>query len=167
MWSVALFRILQGSRFLTLLLNISEKIAGTIVNAQEPNNPAKNRQIMTVWMSLATATAIKKIPMPVAEMRIGGRLPYSSLIGAQNIGPKAYPSTNSDVPKVVTSCPTLKAVPTAVAAGEKIDEARVAVREVNTRIVNMAIFFFKGQFWGCFGSSGPSNSTMYSSESGS
>lgn len=62
------------------------------------------------------------------------------------MGPKAYPSTKREVPSVVTSLPTWNSVPTAVAAGEKIEEASVAERESKTRIEEIMSLCFKGQF---------------------
>jgi hypothetical protein len=65
------------------LLKISEKIAGTIVRAQDPKSPAKKRQIRSVWMSFDTATAIMNIPKPVDAIMTGRRRPFNSEKGAQ------------------------------------------------------------------------------------
>ena len=58
-----------------LLLNISANAAATTAKGHEPNKPSKNRQIMTVWMSFATATPIANTEKPKAAMTRGRRRP--------------------------------------------------------------------------------------------
>jgi hypothetical protein len=56
---------------------------------------------------------------------------------------------------------------TGLVAAEKILDPMVAARASNAKIAPIPSFFFIGQFCACSGSSAPSNSTTYSSRSGS
>lgn len=58
-----------------LLLNMSVNAAATTARGHEPNKPSKNRQIMIVCTSFATATPIAKIEKPKAAMTRGRRRP--------------------------------------------------------------------------------------------
>jgi hypothetical protein len=169
----------------TSLLNMSANTAATMARGEEPQRPAKKRQIMTVWMSLATATAIVKMEKPKAAITSGGRRPYSSEIGAHMTGysvskssmwqrevedlrgPKAYPNTKRLVPSVPTSLPTPNWAATGPVALEKMEEPIEALNASKASMTPMVSFFFVGQFCACSGSSWPSNSTTYSSRSGS
>lgn len=51
-------------------------------------------------------------------------------------------------------------------AAEKIEDVKAEVMVVYPSMIAVTIFFLRGQFWACIGSSGPSNSTTYSSRSG-
>lgn len=57
------------------LLNMSEKIAATTARGQDPKRPPKNRHIMIVCRSLATATAMEKMPNPKDPTKMGSRRP--------------------------------------------------------------------------------------------
>ena len=58
-----------------LLLNMSANAAATTARGQEPNKPSKNRHIMTVWISFATATPTANTEKPNAAMTRGRRRP--------------------------------------------------------------------------------------------
>ena len=87
-----------------------------------------------------------KMPKPVDARMTGSLLPYNSESGAQNRGPTAYPRTNNEVPSVTVGWLTPNLVPTVVPAGENTADAKVAVRELNTRRAKMIIFRFDVQF---------------------
>lgn len=71
------------------LSQMSEKTAATTANGQLPKIPQKNRQIMSVCKSFATATAMLKTPNPNMAMIMGIRRPWSSDRGAHIKGPEA------------------------------------------------------------------------------
>jgi hypothetical protein len=71
--------------------NMSAKTAATTANGADPNNPAKKRQIKTVWRSFPAATAKLKMAIANGAMSNGNLLPFSSDNGAQKMGPKAKP----------------------------------------------------------------------------
>ena len=68
---------------------MSENTAATTANGELPKIPAKKRQIMTVCRSLATATAVLKMPNPNIATIMGRRRPLSSEMGAHINGPEA------------------------------------------------------------------------------
>ncbi|RMZ89330.1 hypothetical protein DV736_g3460, partial [Chaetothyriales sp. CBS 134916] len=90
------------------LSKMSASTAGTIDSWLAANNPEKKRQIINVWMSLATAEAIRKTLSPNSPTANGSDRPISSDAGAHIMGPEAKPSTKSDVPNVPTSALTPK-----------------------------------------------------------
>jgi hypothetical protein len=81
----------------TSLLNMSANTAATMARGEDPQRPAKKRQIITVWISLATATAMVKIEKPKAAMTSGGRRPYSSEIGAHMTAASVSECSSSEV----------------------------------------------------------------------
>lgn len=89
-----------------LLSNISEKMAATTANGQEPKTPAKKRVNMTVCRSLAVAVAIEKTEKPNMATTRGSLLPRSSDKGAQRMGPVANPRTYNETPSTPTSVET-------------------------------------------------------------
>ncbi len=82
------------------------------------------------------------------------------------IGPVANPRTYSETPKILTSCETPNLSATVPMAVENMLEPNAAVRVTYPSTTATISFFFNGQFCACSGSSGPSNSTTYSSRSG-
>lgn len=87
-----------------------------------------------------------KTPKPNMEEMIGSRRPKSSDIGAKIKGPRAYPKTKSDVPRVATSAPTLNSASIWPAVGAMIDDANVQQNAQKIKIKEMPIRFFIGQF---------------------
>jgi hypothetical protein len=59
----------------SLLLYMSANTAPTTVSGQAPENPAKKRQINTVWASFPTATAMLNMLNVKDEMTMGHFLP--------------------------------------------------------------------------------------------
>lgn len=64
------------------LENMSANTAPTHVKGQAPKNPAKKRPMKTVWLSLATATAMLNIENPKDDISSGVLRPNSSEDGA-------------------------------------------------------------------------------------
>lgn len=148
-------------------MNISENTAATTVNGQAPKKPLQNRQISTVCKSLPTATPIEKTENPNEAITSGSRRPFNSENGAQMIGPVANPRTYSDTPSTPTSDDTPNCCATTRVALEKILLPNAATNVVYPNIAAVNNFRLIGQFCACNGSSTPSNSTTYSSLSGS
>ena len=86
-----------------VLLKTSANTPGTTVNWLAAHIPAKNRHIISVWISLATALPMVKIPPPSMAIVTGHLRPLISEAGAQIRGPELKPSTYSVVPSVPTS----------------------------------------------------------------
>ena len=159
-------------------LNMSEKTAATTASGQEAKTPPKKRQMRTVWRSFPTAEPIEKIEKPNMAIINGSFLPRNSESGAHKSGPVANPSTYNDNPSIPTSVETPNCSATAAVAAEKMLLAKAAVNVVYPSMTARNIlfqhqqplhqypnypkqthFFLIGQFCGCKGSSGPSNST--------
>lgn len=157
-----------------VLLNRSDKLAGTSANGLAAKNPEKNRVSISVWVSSAAALARQNILNPNIPMSSGGRRPYSSEPGAHTVGPAENPSTKSVVPKYPTCFPKPNRSPAPVAAGANVALAYAAIRAQKVKMEPIKILIESaalgngakadyllgmGQFWGCIGSSEPSNST--------
>lgn len=74
-----------------------------------------------------------------AAMIIGTLRPYSSDMGAQMMGPNAYPRTKREVPRVATSPPIAKSACNCCEAAENTLLLKVALRESRIRIADMPI----------------------------
>jgi hypothetical protein len=146
---------------------MSANTAPTIVSGQAPKNPPKNLEMKIVCTSFPVATATLKIENPNEDTSKGYLRPYNSEAGAHMIGPRANPSTYSEMPSMPTSPEILYSRATEPMAAEKIDEPNAAVSVTKASETATGSFFLKGQFWACRGSFGPSNSTTYWSLSGS
>jgi hypothetical protein len=85
---------------------MSENTAATTDKGAEPKKPAKNREIIIVCTSLATATAKLNMARKKTDTTIGSRRPFSSESGAQNIGPKANPALVNYVLKLQSVLPS-------------------------------------------------------------
>ena len=121
------------------LFQMSDSTAGTTASGLAPNIPAKKRQIISVWMSFATADAMVNTAPPSMPSVNGHRLPNSSEAGAQMTGPAAKPNTKSDVPSIPTSDPTLKDLAAAAEPGAKTPLAKDGINVPKHAIVDMSI----------------------------
>lgn len=122
-----------------VLLNRSDRLAGTKAIGLAANSPEKKRHNMRVWVSLEVAQAMEKTLNPNMPMSSGGRRPYSSEPGAQIVGPAENPSTKRVVPKSPTTWPKPKDLPAPLAAGAKAALAKATTRAQKVRSEARAI----------------------------
>lgn len=85
----------------------------------------KNRQIMSVWMSLETATAAAKTEKPKFPSRRGSLRPRSSDKGAQRAGPTPYPTRYRVLDREATSTEMWKYSAIRGVAADRTAEAKV------------------------------------------
>ena len=112
------------------LSNMSAKTAAVTVNGHEPNKPVQNRHIINVCRSLEAAAPNEKQAKPNIPITMGILRPWSSENGPQIKGPKAYPSTKSEVDRVATSVLTPKYTPMDSVDAEMTEEENEDVKHV-------------------------------------
>lgn len=97
---------------LVSLPNISLNAPPTTANGHEAKTPAKNRDNISVWKSLAVAAAnMKQVKIKQATV-IGIFRPYNSDKGAHARGPVAKPQMYSVNPRIATTWLTPKIMDT-------------------------------------------------------
>ena len=105
---------------------MSERTAGTTQSGLAPKTPAKNRQMISVWMSFEVAVAIEKSELPKTPTMSGQRRPIISEPGAHINGPVAKPNTKRATPSFQTSSPTEKSLLACAAPAAKHALSKVA-----------------------------------------